>query len=80
MQEIFARLGLRGTVINAVARVLIYRQYLPLASESIEFDAMVVESTEEMEDGKIQVDPLALAAILMDHISQFSGLLKWIRF
>ncbi len=78
--EILAGFGLGGTVINGIALVLMYRQYLSLASESMEFAAMVVESIEEIEDGKIQVDPLALAATSMDHISQLSGLLKWIRF
>lgn len=38
------------------------------------------ESIEEHEDGSITVDPLALAGNSMDHLSQLSGLLKWIRF
>ncbi len=78
--EIIAGFGIGGTVLNGIALFLMYRQYLSLASESMEFAAMVVESIEELEDGKIQVDPLALAATSMDHISQLSGLLKWIRF
>jgi hypothetical protein len=56
-----------------------YRQYLALAYESMEFVAMVIESIEEVESGEIQVNPLALAAVSMDHISQLSGMLKWIR-
>ena len=68
-----------ATVINAVAAILVYRQYLKLASESMEFAAMVISSIEEAEDGTISVNPLSLAATSMDHISQLSGLLKWVR-
>ena len=68
-----------GTVINAVAAILVYRQYLQLAAESMEFVALVITSIEEKEDGSISVDPLALAATSMDHVSQLSGLLMWVR-
>jgi hypothetical protein len=68
------------SVINAIAALLVYRQYLQLAASSMEYAAMVIESLEEHEDGSITVDPLALAGTSMDHISQLSGLLKWIRF
>ena len=67
------------TVINAIAALLVYRQYLKLASESMEFAALVISSIEEAEDGTISVNPLSLAATSMDHISQLSGLLKWVR-
>ncbi|MFH0966991.1 MAG: hypothetical protein V1862_04825 [Methanobacteriota archaeon] len=46
-------------MINGIGPILIYRQYLSLASESMEFVAMVVESIEELKGGNIQVDPLA---------------------
>jgi hypothetical protein len=65
-------------VINAIAALLVYR-YLKLASEPMEFAALVVTSIEEAEDGTISVNLLALAATSMDHISQLSGLLKWVR-
>jgi hypothetical protein len=68
-----------ATVINAIAALLVYRQYLKLASESMEFAALVITSIEEAEDGTISVNPLALAATSMDHVSQLSGLLKWVR-
>ena len=68
-----------ATVLNAVAAILVYRQYLKLASETMEFAALVITSIEELEDGTISVDPLALAATSMDHVSQLSGLLKWVR-
>ncbi|WP_300039469.1 hypothetical protein [Methanospirillum sp.] len=58
---------------------LVYRQYLKLASESMEFAALVISLIEEAEDGTIPVNPLSLAATSMDHISQLSGLLKWVR-
>ncbi|QXO95909.1 hypothetical protein KSK55_05855 [Methanospirillum purgamenti] len=65
-------------MINAIAALLVYR-YLKLASEPMEFAALVVTSIEEAEDGTISVNLLALAATSMDHISQLSGLLKWVR-
>ena len=48
-----------------------------LACESMKFAALVIMTTEDKEDGSISVDPLALAATSMDHVSQLSGLLKW---
>ena len=67
-----------ATVINAIAVLLVYR-YLKLASESMEFAALVISSIEEAEGGTILVNPLALAATSMDHVSQLSCLLKWVR-
>ena len=66
-------------VINAVAALLVHRQYLKLASESMEFAALVISSIEEAEDGTISVNPLSLAATSMDHVSQLSRLFKWVR-
>jgi len=77
--EVLTGVGLLGTVINGIALILMYRQYLSLASEPMEFEALVIESLEELEDGNIRVDPLSLAAISMDHISRLSGILTWIR-
>jgi len=68
------------SVLNAIAAILIYRQYVKLAYESVEFAELVITSIEEAEDGSVAIDPLSLAATSMDHISQLSGLLKWIRF
>ena len=36
-----------ATVINGIAAILVYRQYLKLASESMEFAALVVTSIQE---------------------------------
>jgi hypothetical protein len=69
-----------ATVINAIAAILVYRQYLKLASESMEYAAMIITSIKEEEDGTVSVDPFTLAATSMDHVSQLSGLLKWVRF
>ena len=77
--EMVSGFFLGGTIINSIAAILIYRQYLQLASESMEFAALVITSIEEKEDGSVSVDPLALAATSMDHISQLSGLLKRVR-
>jgi hypothetical protein len=68
-----------ASVINAIAALLVYRQYLKLASESMEYASLVICSIEEKEDGSVSIDPLALAALSMDHVSQLSGLLKWVR-
>jgi len=68
-----------ASVINAIAALLVYRQYLKLASESMEYAALVISSIDESEDGSVSIDPLALAALSMDHVSQLSGLLKWVR-
>lgn len=76
--EILTGLGLGGTFINGIALILMYRQYLSLAPESMEFAAMVISSIDESE-GSVSIDPLALAALSMDHVSQLSGLLKWVR-
>jgi len=68
-----------ASVINAIAALLVYRQYLKLASESMEYADLVISSIDESEDGSVSIDPLALAALSMDHVSQLSGLLKWVR-
>ncbi|MDD1730081.1 MAG: hypothetical protein LUQ50_13550 [Methanospirillum sp.] len=68
------------TMVNVLGLFFLYRQYMKLAASSIEFAALVVESVEEQKDGSVTVDPLVLAATSMDHISQLSGLLKWVRF
>ncbi|WP_319537906.1 hypothetical protein [uncultured Methanospirillum sp.] len=68
------------SVINTIAAILLYRQYVKLAYESVEFAELVITSIEEAEDGSVSIDPLSLAASSMDHVSQLSGLLKWIRF
>lgn len=56
-----------------------FRQYLALAEASLEFAAVVVESIREQEDGSIIVDPMNLAGVSMDHLSQISGLIRWIK-
>ncbi|HWQ65899.1 MAG TPA: hypothetical protein VN372_03395 [Methanospirillum sp.] len=78
--EILCGFFIGGTALNGIAVVLMYRQYLSLGAFAMEYAALVIESMEEQEDGTIAIDPLALAGISMDHISQLSGLLKWIRF
>lgn len=77
--EIMSGFFMGGMVINAVAAILVNRQYLNLAAESMEFAAMVITSVEGAEDGTVSDDPLTLAATSVDHVSQLSGLLKWVR-
>jgi hypothetical protein len=68
-----------GPAINTVSALMVYRQDLNLASEPMEYAALVITSIEEKEDGSISVNPLALAATSMDHVSQFSGIVEWIQ-
>lgn len=68
-----------GPAIKTVSSLLVYRQDLKLTSESIDYAALVITSIEVKEDGSISVNPLALAATSMDHVSQFSGILEWIQ-
>jgi hypothetical protein len=68
-----------GPAINTVSSLLVYRQDLKLTSESMDYAALVITSIEEKEDGSISVNPLALAATSMDHVSQFSGIVEWIQ-
>ncbi|PWR71292.1 hypothetical protein [Methanospirillum lacunae] len=67
------------TVVNAVIALMMVRRYLALATSSMEFASLIVSSIEENEDGTISVNPLVLAATSMDHLSQLSGMLRWIR-
>ncbi|HWQ66143.1 MAG TPA: hypothetical protein VN372_04650 [Methanospirillum sp.] len=66
-------------VINGIGLYLVYRQYRVLASTSMEFAAQVIASIKEDQDGTLMVDTLDLAGISMDHISQLSGLIRWIK-
>jgi hypothetical protein len=68
-----------GPAINTGSSLLVYRQDLKLAYESMDYFALVITSIEEKEDGSISVNPLALAATSMDHVSQFSGIVEWIQ-
>jgi len=68
-----------GPAISTVSSLLVYRQDLKLTSESKEYAALVITSIEEKEDGSVSVNPLALAATSMDHVSQFSGIIEWIQ-
>ncbi|MFA6332535.1 MAG: hypothetical protein WCX22_06255 [Methanoregula sp.] len=79
IEIISAKIFKGGSAINTVSSLLVYRQDLKLTSESMEYAALVITSIEEKEDGSISVNPLALAATSMDHVSQFSGIVEWIQ-
>lgn len=68
-----------GPALNTVSSLLVYRQDLNLTSESMDYAALVITSIEEKEDGSISVNPLALAATSMEHLSQFSGIVEWVQ-
>jgi hypothetical protein len=78
--EVISSTIFTGEKVNhAVSALLVYREPLYLSSESLEYAALVITSIKENEDGSIVVDPLALAATSMSHVSQLSGLLEWVR-
>jgi hypothetical protein len=79
IEIISAKIFKGGSAINTVSSLLVYRQDLKLTSEPMEYAALVITSIEEKEDGSISVNPLALAATSMDHVSQFSGIVEWIQ-
>lgn len=66
-------------LVNAGAAYLMYRQYLTLAESTLEFAGLVIDSIREQDDGSMMVDPVSLAGVSMDHLSQLYGLLRWIR-
>jgi hypothetical protein len=76
--ELLSGVSAGVAVMNIFAVYLIYRQYRSLAEVSLEYAGLVVSSIREQE-GEIVVDPLALAGISMDHLSQVSGMVNWIR-
>ncbi|MFH0968575.1 MAG: hypothetical protein V1862_12915 [Methanobacteriota archaeon] len=77
--ELMSGIGWGIAILNGVAAYLLYRQYISLAEVSLEFAAVVVESIREQGDGSIDVDPVVLAGLSMDHLSRLGGLVKWIR-
>ena len=48
-----------AAVINTIAALLVYRQYLKLAFESMDFAALLISSIEKAEDKTISVNPLS---------------------
>ncbi len=66
-------------ILNGGAAYFLYRQYVSLASVSLEYAGMVVEAFQEQRDGSIQVDPAVLAGLSMDHVSRLGGLVNWVR-
>ncbi len=77
--ELVSGVSVGFAVLNGGALYLLYRQYISLAESSLQFAAIVMESIREEEDGTMVVDPINLAGISMDHLSQMSGIVKWIR-
>ncbi|HWQ42508.1 MAG TPA: hypothetical protein VN456_10805 [Desulfosporosinus sp.] len=59
--------------------ILMLRQYILLATASLDFASVILGSIEEEEDGTLTVNPVVLAGVSMDHISLVGGLVRWIR-
>jgi len=76
--EIISGAAMCAFGINLVALYMLYRQYIALAQEAVEFAGIVLTSLEE-DDGEIRVDPMVLAGVSMDHLSHVTGLVRWIR-
>ncbi len=77
--ELVSGISIGFAFLNGGAAYLLYRQYVSLAGVSLEFAAMIAESIKEQEDGSITMDPMFLAGLSMDHMSELGGLVKWIR-
>ncbi|HWQ64950.1 MAG TPA: hypothetical protein VN429_11080 [Methanospirillum sp.] len=76
--EIAAGVSFGIALMNGVAAYHLYRQYRLLAEETEIFAGKLLLMIKE-DDGEITTDPVILCGEVMDHISQVSGLLKWIR-
>jgi hypothetical protein len=66
-------------VLNGGVAFLLYKHYVSLAEESLEFVENVISSLYELDDGSISVDPVSLAGMSMDHLSRVSGVVKWMK-
>jgi len=75
--ELAVGLSLGFAGMNALALWHMYREYRILAEVSLEFAGKVLATVRE-EDGEIITDPVVLAGEVMDHLSQISGIVKWI--
>jgi len=76
--EAVAGVSLGVAVMNGVAAFFLYRQYRLLAEETVGFAGKVLTLIRD-EDGDIVTDPVVLAGEAMDHLSQVSGIVRWIR-
>lgn len=76
--ELAAGLSFGFAVMNGFVAYFLFRQYRILAEETVDFAGKVLSLVWE-EDGEILVNPVALAGETMDHLSQVSGIVKWIR-
>lgn len=72
--ELIAGGAVSACGLNLIALFLLYRRYISLIEESIEFAGIILTSLEEQDDGSIQTDLFSLAASSMDHVSRLSGL------
>ena len=77
--QLISEISIGMMIINAGAAYFLYQQYMTLAETTLEFAVMVVDSIQEQEDGTVVIDPENLAGISLDHLSQMTGLLRWIR-
>ncbi len=76
--EAVAGVSLGVAIMNGVTAFFLYRQYHLLAEETVGFAGKVLTLIWD-EDGEIVTDPVVLAGEAMDHLSQVSGIVKWIR-
>jgi len=76
--EAVAGVSLGIAIMNGLAAFFLYRQYRLLAEETVDFAGKVLTLIRE-EDGKIVTDPVILAGETINHLSQVSGIVRWIR-
>ena len=76
--ELAAGVSFGFAVMNGIVAYHLYRQYRLLAEETVGFAGRVLSLIRE-ENDEIVTDPVVLAGEAIDHISQVSGIVKWIR-
>ena len=62
-------------ILNGSAVIVLYRQYRDLAEVSLEFAALLTTMITE-EEGEVRVESLALAGMVVDHLSRVSGMVR----
>ncbi|PWR74344.1 hypothetical protein [Methanospirillum lacunae] len=72
--ELISGGAISACAFNLIVLYILYRRYISLLEESIEFVGIILTSLEEQEDGSIQTDLLSLAAFSMDHVSRLTAL------
>ena len=77
--ELISGISVGLAMLNGGALYLLYRRYISLAADSVEFAGIIMESIREQENGDLIVNPVSLVGVSMDHLDRMRGIMKWIR-